>query len=65
MATAETEQAPPAFPDYMLDPDAVIKDDAAWRSARPDYSETRKIWAEGSCQYALKPGLMPLTWPIF
>ncbi|KAK1833553.1 hypothetical protein QBC39DRAFT_345493 [Podospora conica] len=36
------------LPDYVLDENAVLKDAAAkWRHGRaPDYSRTRKIWAE-------------------
>lgn len=38
-----------ALPDYVLDPNAVMKDsDAAWRyKTAPDYTKTRKLWAEG------------------
>ena len=36
----------PGVPDYMLSPDAVIKDEATWRhGSAPDYSATRKVWA--------------------
>ena len=37
------------LPDYVLDPDAVLKDsNAAWRYGRaPDYSKTRKFFEEG------------------
>ncbi|KAK3358048.1 hypothetical protein B0T25DRAFT_176115 [Lasiosphaeria hispida] len=50
MSTAEV-QDPPAessgLPDYVLDANAVTKDDAKWRHGRaPDYSNTRKVWAE-------------------
>lgn len=31
---AATTDAPPANPDYMLDPNAVIKDDALLRAAK-------------------------------
>ncbi|CAN8095754.1 unnamed protein product [Discula destructiva] len=35
------------FPDYMLDPDAVTKDKVEWRhGGPPDYTGTRKMWAE-------------------
>ncbi|KAI0410825.1 hypothetical protein F5X98DRAFT_79512 [Xylaria grammica] len=54
MATVEestpgaAEQQPAAIPDYMTDPNAVLKDvDAEWRYGRPpDYSKTRKYFAE-------------------
>ena len=38
------------LPDYVLDENAVLKDAAAkWRHGRaPDYSRTRKIWAEST-----------------
>ncbi|KAK5088007.1 hypothetical protein LTS08_004931 [Lithohypha guttulata] len=43
----ELTDAAPGVPDYMLDPDAVLKDEATWRhGSPPDYSGTRKIWAE-------------------
>lgn len=37
-----------ALPDYVTDPDAVLKDShAKWRYGRaPDYSKTRKVFAE-------------------
>ncbi|KAF1949204.1 hypothetical protein CC80DRAFT_497668 [Byssothecium circinans] len=42
-----TEPAAPALPDYVTDPDAVLKDEANWRYGRaPDYSKTRKVYAE-------------------
>ncbi|SPO04363.1 uncharacterized protein DNG_07048 [Cephalotrichum gorgonifer] len=39
----------PALPDVVLNPDAVLGDsEAAWRYGRaPDYSKTRKFYAEG------------------
>ena len=44
MATEATEPAP-VFPDYMLDPDAVLKDTANWRhGSSPNYSGTRKVY---------------------
>jgi hypothetical protein len=48
MASAETEAAAPGLPDYVLDADAVLKDENVnWRHGRaPDYSKTRKIWSE-------------------
>ncbi|KAH8674519.1 hypothetical protein BGZ60DRAFT_404175 [Tricladium varicosporioides] len=50
MATADTQ--PPAepvgLPDYLLDPDATLKDASAnWRYGRaPDYTKTRKVFNE-------------------
>ena len=39
------------LPDVVLSPDAVLGDDsAAWRHGRaPDYSKTRKFFAESTC----------------
>jgi len=41
-----------ALPDYVLDPNAVMKDsEAAWRyKSPPDYTKTRKMWEEGNKQ---------------
>ncbi|KAF2747844.1 hypothetical protein M011DRAFT_494195 [Sporormia fimetaria CBS 119925] len=56
MATAETqppaEPAPAALPDYLTDPDAVLKDaQAKWRYGRaPDYSKTRQVFADSKSQ---------------
>jgi len=52
MAAVEVQAPPPepapAVPDYLADPDAVLKDrDAKWRYGRaPDYSKTRKVYEE-------------------
>ncbi|KAF1834574.1 hypothetical protein BDW02DRAFT_329434 [Decorospora gaudefroyi] len=53
MASADVQQPPaqeaaPALPDYLTNPDAVLGDkDAKWRYGRaPDYSKTRKVYAE-------------------
>lgn len=58
MAAADVQQPPneptpapepaPALPDYVTNPDAVLGDkDAKWRYGRaPDYSKTRKVFAE-------------------
>lgn len=52
MAAADTQAPPtepaPTLPDYLTDPDAVLKDaQAKWRYGRaPDYSKTRKVFAE-------------------
>jgi hypothetical protein len=42
------EPAAPGLPDYMTDPDAVLKDTTAtWRAGGPpDYSTTRKFYAQ-------------------
>lgn len=50
MADVNTQDAPvetPALPDYLLDPNAVLKDTANWRYGKaPDYSNTRKVFNE-------------------
>lgn len=52
MATADVlPAAEPAagLPDYVTDPDAVLKDQAHWRYGRaPDYTKTRKVYAEST-----------------
>lgn len=52
MASVETQQPPaePALPDYVVSPNAVLQDaSAAWRYGRaPDYSKTRKFYAEST-----------------
>jgi hypothetical protein len=53
MVAADLQQPPAqepaaATPDYLTSPDAVLGDkDAKWRYGRaPDYSKTRKVFAE-------------------
>lgn len=52
MASVETSAPPaeatPALPDYLIDPNAVLKDaEAEWRYGRaPDYSKTRAVYQE-------------------
>jgi hypothetical protein len=58
MAAAHVEQQPsvqtaepqstPSIPDYLADPDAVLKDmESKWRYGRaPDYSKTRQVYAQ-------------------
>jgi len=61
MAAADVQHAPveasapeatPALPDYVLNPNAVLGDkQAQWRYGRaPDYSKTRKVWEESTCE---------------
>jgi hypothetical protein len=40
----------PGLPDYVLDPNATLKDaTATWRHGRaPDYSQTRKVYEEST-----------------
>jgi hypothetical protein len=42
------QEVAPALPDYLTNPDAVLGDkDAQWRYGRaPDYSKTRKVYAD-------------------
>lgn len=56
MATVDVQQPvqdkpAAAIPDYLADPDAVLKDtNSKWRYGRaPDYSKTRKVYAECEC----------------
>lgn len=50
MATVEgplpPTEAPPSLPDYLTDPDSVLKDqNVEWRHGRaPDYSKTRQFY---------------------
>lgn len=53
MAAADVQQPPveeaaPALPDYLTNPNAVLGDkEAKWRYGRaPDYTKTRKVYAE-------------------
>jgi hypothetical protein len=57
MASADVQKpvedkSAPSIPDYLADPDAVLKDtDSKWRYGRaPDYSKTRKVYAD--CEYS-------------
>lgn len=47
-ADLKVEEPAPTLPDYVTDPNAVLKDvDAKWRFGRaPDYSKTRRVFAE-------------------
>ncbi|ORY63080.1 uncharacterized protein BCR38DRAFT_516032 [Pseudomassariella vexata] len=60
-AVSEAEKAsPPALPDYMTDPNAVLKDlNTEWRYGRPpDYSNTRRFFAQTKkCSH--EPGRLP------
>jgi hypothetical protein len=57
---AETTPAP-ALPDVVLNPDAVLGDsEANWRHGRaPDYSKTRKFYAEGTTLSPSQPPMSP------
>jgi hypothetical protein len=54
MANTEVEAPPVGLPDYLLDPNAVLKDISAnWRYGKiPDYSETRKIYGQSTCFFS-------------
>jgi hypothetical protein len=51
MASTEVESAA-GLPDYLLDPNAVLKDESAkWRYGQaPDYSNTRKVYNESELE---------------
>ena len=45
------------LPDYVLDPNAVLKDTSAWRYGKaPDYTKTRAFYEQSNL-----PGLFPRT----
>lgn len=55
---------PAALPDYLTDADAVLKDQGVkWRYGRPpDYSKTRKVYADSECHPVFRnPGLGQIT----
>lgn len=58
MASVQTHPASqPELPDYLTDPNAVLKDhQAKWRYGRaPDYSKTRKVFEESESCFAFPP----------
>jgi hypothetical protein len=43
---------PAALPDYLTDPNAVLKDEASWRYGRaPDYSNTRSVYEQSRLMF--------------
>lgn len=52
------------LPDYLVDPDAVLKDqNVKWRYGRaPDYSKTRKVFAESKSIFSLSPSRDRSIW---
>ena len=48
MSAADVQAAPtPALPDYLSDPNAVLKDASEWRYGKaPDYSKTRTVFEQ-------------------
>lgn len=47
-------EPPPALPDYLTDPNAVLKDAVDWRYGKPpDYNNTREVWERSSYSYIL------------
>ena len=48
MSSVEVQAAPtPALPDYLSDPNAVLKDASEWRYGKaPDYSKTRTVFEQ-------------------
>lgn len=54
MSTTAAEPAP-ALPDYLTDPNAVLKDAAEWRFGQaPDYSKTRAEWERSQSSPAIR-----------
>ena len=56
MAAPDIEASVPAstsaLPDYLVDPNAVLKDEAAWRYGRaPDYTNTRAVYEK--CEFTI------------
>ena len=67
MATTEVEAPPtntPDLPDYLLDPNAVLKDNTAnWRYGRaPDYSNTRKVYTQSKFKRHLCSHIFWIRW---
>lgn len=62
-ANTETAEETPALPDYLASPNAVFADEGVqWRYGRaPDYTKTRKVWAEGEFFSCFISILLP--WP--
>lgn len=59
MSSADVQAAPaPALPDYLSDPNAVLKDASQWRYGRaPDYSNTRTVFEQSE----FGPGFVTVT----
>lgn len=57
MAAADTQSMPaepaPTVPDYLASPNAVLGDKIdSWRYGKaPDYTNTRKVWAESESTF--------------
>lgn len=56
----ESAQETPQIPDYLASPNAVFGDKGVqWRYGRaPDYTKTRKVWAEGKWALCCCAGLV-------
>ncbi|CAG8981164.1 hypothetical protein HYALB_00005879 [Hymenoscyphus albidus] len=60
VATPRTET--PSLPDYVLDPNAVLKDTANWRYGQPpDYTNTRRVFAQSKTQTHISGSLPSLV----
>jgi hypothetical protein len=62
MAATEVQQPPSetvALPDYLLDPNAVTKDEiGSWRYGQaPDYSNTRKVYEQSKLSISFQQQL--------
>ena len=48
-STPKEEAKAAGTPDFLTSPDAVLKDEAAWRYGRaPDYSNTREVFRQST-----------------
>ena len=70
MATTAVEPAPgetPGLPDYVLDPNATLKDNSSnWRHGRaPDYSRTREVYEQSTSIQVTAEILQPLQYLIY
>ena len=56
--SAAVENPAPALPDYVLDPNAVLKDTAEWRYGKaPDYNNTRSVFERSNVPFSLSLSL--------
>lgn len=53
----------PELPDYATNYDAVLGDEVQWRYGKPpDYSQTRKFWADSEYTSRPFPAIIVHTW---
>lgn len=70
MAATAVEPAPsetPGLPDYVLNPNATLKDTSSnWRHGQaPDYSRTRKVYEQSTSIQVTAKILQPLQYLIY